>query len=198
MLLLGGLGDLFKDNSEDIKARTADLDPETKQLIGEVSDRALRDREQFEKDANVGVDAAAAQGGFGSTLTGAESGMSQAIANKYKAKAGADVERLKTQNNLDSHMKKADALNTAMATQRAKRNVEIGMYERQIKAQQAREAARGQMLANILGMAGMAAGAAVGGPAGAGVGANVGKMAGGGDRDMTQYTAGQNKYGNMV
>lgn len=195
---MGLLDGLFNDNADQINARTVDLDPEAKQLINDISDRALQDREQFEKASNVGVDAAGSQGGFGSTLTGSESGMSQAIANKYKAKAGADIERLKLQSNLDSHMKKADALNTAMATQRAKKNVEIGIYERQVKAQQAREAARGQMLANILGMAGMAVGAMVGGPAGAGVGANMGKMAGGGDKDMTQYTAGNNKFSNMA
>jgi hypothetical protein len=100
--------------------------------------------------------------------------MSEAIKQKSMKAYDSDMAKMKMQAELQSEIEKGSDLNRASRLVNQIVSANRAIDNRIRKAIENKQAARNQVLSNILGVGGMVAGAAIAGPIGAGVGGKVG------------------------
>lgn len=105
--------------------------------------------------------------------------MSEAIKQKSMKAYDTEINKMKTQAEIEGVIQANQGFNRSSRLMNQLVGANRAIDNRIRKAIENKQAARNQVLANVLGVAGMVAGAAVAGPAGASVGSSVGRSAAG-------------------
>lgn len=185
---MGGLGDLF-DPGTPPKREIAQFDPTTQELLkkneqGAFQDAGFRDAEI---DKNLG---------YGNQMYGLlNSGMGDAIKNKYASKLNSDVTQMRDVERLNFRSNQIQRLRKAQHAVAVKKSLETDAFAAEMQANTAREAARAQAIGSMMqmvgGMGGMMMGGGGGGGGGGGMSPNYGGSGmGAGRSTMVDYNGG--------
>jgi len=144
------------------------LDPGTQNLIkGQIGNSTQNDATIAEK-LNSGVAAAGQQGMQSSdqlnqraAQTGENPASLEAIRRQYNKVAGDTVASVVRNNQTNAAMTRANWMNQAARSMLAQQQVQTQNYQMLTQAMNAADAARAQILSNVLGVGGMAAGMAL-------------------------------------
>lgn len=189
------IGDIL-GGGEDVKYNPVGLDAGSQGLIDSAYQRSQQTPDQIHQRNMQGVNEAAAsfapdasriEGGRASLGSQQGIGSAQAIANKYKAKLGADLGRLQSTDQLKSKQDSFKQSAQAMHALALKQQVENENYKMAMQAWMANEQARAAAIGDMLGLAGTVGGAALGGAPGAMVGGQVGKSMAPKPKSVSQY-----------
>lgn len=145
------------------------LDQTTNDLINQQSQYASQAPQQFAQQQDQGVAQQAAQAqqsGAQASQQDATQGYSQgavngALRNQYNAQAGSRVQQIQNAYNQNAVFQKNAAVQQSFNESMARQNVTTQSYSELMKAYNATETARAQVLQSILGAGGMMAGAAM-------------------------------------
>jgi hypothetical protein len=146
------------------------LDPGTQNLINNQVKNANVSTGEIASKMNAGVQDAGNQAMQTSdglnqraAQTGESAGSLQAIRNQYNKYAGDAVGNVVRSNQANAAMTRANWQNQAARNAIAQSQVQTQNYEMMTQAMNAADAARAQVLSNVLGVGGMAAGMYLGG-----------------------------------
>lgn len=178
------------------------LDSGTQGLIKGQVDRATAGPGAIAEKANAGVREAGAQAqatpdqtNQRAAQTGEGSAGLSAIRNQYMKTAGDAVGGIVRSNQANAAVTQGNMLNQAARSALAQQQVQTQNYEMMTQAMNAADAARAQVLSNVLGVGGMAAGMYAAGPHGkAPSGGQQRTMAGGYGDTMSRSAGGQNEF----
>ena len=174
------LGSLFGGGDE-VSADLIRVSPEGEKRIDTVVGDASKSLGDYAKDINQGV---ANTSNNQESLTkqqqlyGQENNLGKAIRSRYQGLLQGNLERLKQSGDVDAFAIKSNRLQQAEQVAKARQQINMQNYQRQMQAFIANQQARSQALSSVFGLAGTVGGAIVGGPGGAAVGSQVGSMAG--------------------
>jgi hypothetical protein len=169
---MGLLDSLLGGSGPDLKV--VELDPGTQALINQQSKNAQAGPGAIADKMNAGVREAGNQAQATpdqtqsrAAQTGEDTAGLQAIRNQYMKTAGDAVGGIVRQNQANAAVQQGQLLNQAARSRLAQQQVATQNYEMMTQAMNAADQARAQVLSNVLGVGGMAAGMYAAGPAGA-------------------------------
>lgn len=168
---MGLIGGLLGESNPDLKI--VGLDPGTKAIIDQQTKNAVTGPGAVADKMNAGVRDAGMQPQqtpdqlqARASQTGEDPASLKAIRNQYMKTAGDAVGGIVRANQANSAITQSNWMNQAVRNQLAQQQVQTQNFELMTKAMNDADMARAQVLSNILGVGGMAAGMYAAGPHG--------------------------------